>query len=67
MANLWKYNENKKLFLFSRKNPVSLPKVKQRGARRAEIIPYEPDTVSTGEGIVSEEHSCISPYHPFQY
>ena len=29
---------------------------------RAEIIPYEPDTVSTGEGIVSSDNTLyISP------
>ena len=26
---------------------------------RAEIIPYEPDTVSTGEGIVSSENTLV--------
>ncbi len=26
---------------------------------RAEIIPYEPDTVSTGEGIVSSDNTLL--------
>ena len=54
--------KTKNYFCFLEKIQYLCPQVKQRGARRAEIIPYEPDTVSTGEGIVSEEHSCISPY-----
>ena len=46
-------NIKQRLFLFFRKNPVPLPESKTKGCPcRAEIIPYEPDTVSTGEGIV---------------
>ena len=58
-------NIKQRLFLFFRKNPVPLPESKTKGCPcRAEIIPYEPDTVSTGEGIVSSENTLYIPPSP---
>jgi len=53
------------IFCFSQKVLLSLPESKTKGCPcRAEIIPYEPDTVSTGEGIVSSENTLYIPPSP---
>ena len=50
---------------FLEKIPYLCRKVKNKGVPvRAEIIPYEPDTVSTGEGIVSSENTLVFLPHP---